>query len=531
MITRYQLLERPWGRYTNQILDLKGGELALNGETSPYLQVLGKSDHAPTLKQDGSLQILVKDVGDHRSKPWCLYALSRSVDPSKGFYVEDGTQATRIFWRNVPKRPEEKQKLETEEDQRAAQIMSSVHAVRSRIQAVEIAQEDPIALWDRVVKLWEDEAKDVAAEMDILAKHAKTLKNVLRELELSPRKILSRNRSLTPLSRVQEMDRAGMLWLSRQPGNNWPERAGPSQRILAPTRYESSNTLENRVLLSLAELTHNKARQYIKRNHRACHSTRYRTIERHGNNCRRLARALANLGVARAAPDVAPNYVLQNDARYNRIWTAYQELLKQKKELDDLWRWQARSWEEFCTLAVAVACRSVRGAKVIAAAPIDFREEHSSGIWLNHDNPLVTLYLKEQDLIVEVLVRQDKTRKMQKDLGAPCIIKCSGFSEDFSRLIPVWPLHSFDEIDPSIDVTDLNELFNSPGFRAASSLNIKGAIVLRNTFNEETVKGGEHSVGHIKALASTIGPRGPALILGLEYISSYITQIFEDLSR
>ena len=531
MSSKIQMLERPWGRYTSQVVSLEGGDFAVCPKSTPFLQILGKSSKPPAIKGDGSFQLHVEERGSAQSNPWTMLALSRSIDPSDGFTVQGVRQSTRIFWPSVPKRPKENQRVKPKDDQRAQKIMSSVHAVRARIQAIEVAQDEPISLWERVADLWNEDAEDVDAEMDILAKQALELKSVIRYLEKSPRKILSRNRAMTPLSRVQEMDRAGMLWLSRQPGNDWAERAGPSQRILAPTRYESANTLENRVLRSFAALSDNTARNYLNRNNRAQRSARYQRIKKHGLQCRRLERTLADLGVTLAPPDTTPNYVLQNDVRYHRIWSAYQQLLKREKPLDDLWKWQARSWEEFCIIAVAVACRGIPGAKVIAAAPINFREEHSCGLWLEHDNPLVTLYLKEQDLIVEILVRQKNVASRQNDLGAPCIIKCSKFTTHFARRIPVWPMHSFDEMNPQDDIADLENLFQSPGFRSASSLNIKGAIVLRNTYSEGTSRHDITQLGGSKVLASTIGPRGPALRSGLNHLSEYIAQIFEDLSR
>ena len=50
------------------------------------------------------------------------------------------------------------------------------------------------------------------------------------------------------LDRVQEMDRASMRWLSKQPGTTLAQRAGSDQRVLAIVRKENFDTLENRVL-------------------------------------------------------------------------------------------------------------------------------------------------------------------------------------------------------------------------------------------------------------------------------------------
>ena len=78
-----------------------------------------------------------------------------------------------------------------------------------------------------------------------IVRQARRMQPVLHDLERRIRRVLRRHRELTPLDRVQEMDRASMVWLSRQPGRSIAERAGASQRILATGRRENFDTLDH----------------------------------------------------------------------------------------------------------------------------------------------------------------------------------------------------------------------------------------------------------------------------------------------
>jgi hypothetical protein len=99
---------------------------------------------------------------------------------------------------------------------------------------------------------------------------------------------------------------------------------------------------------------------------------------------------------------VVPNFVLQQNPQYHRIWDAWIELLREEHKKDELWRWQARSWEEFCTLALMVALIGVPGARTVATAPIWYRDEHHRGRWIEADTPVGVFHLPDTGLIVEV---------------------------------------------------------------------------------------------------------------------------------
>ena len=153
-------------------------------------------------------------------------------------------------------------------------------------------------------------------------------------------------------------------------------------------REEHFNTLENRVLLSYARVAREVAREYRDRHASATGSARVRRVQGFGLRCGRLERDLRERGVHAAAADVTPNFALQNNTDYRDVWVAWHELLQRERILDRLWRWQARSWEEFCALAVVVALQALPGTRLLAVSPLLFREEQLQGCWIRHSNPL-----------------------------------------------------------------------------------------------------------------------------------------------
>ena len=103
--------------------------------------------------------------------------------------------------------------------------------------------------WARLSHAWTgDHISLTDPPMALIVRHADTLLRLLTDLGRHPRHILSRTRAMLPVDRVQQLDVASVRWLSRQPGREVYERAGPRQRILAVRRFEDLDTLENRVL-------------------------------------------------------------------------------------------------------------------------------------------------------------------------------------------------------------------------------------------------------------------------------------------
>ncbi|MBK8536900.1 MAG: hypothetical protein IPL59_18485 [Candidatus Competibacteraceae bacterium] len=83
---------------------------------------------------------------------------------------------------------------------------------------------------------------------------------------------------------------------------------------------ENLDTLENRVLKDFLRLSIEEGRIYLRANERYGNTERIRLVNRYLALCRRHHRELYDLGISNPAHPVTPNYVLQQDARYQVIW-------------------------------------------------------------------------------------------------------------------------------------------------------------------------------------------------------------------
>ena len=272
-------------------------------------------------------------------------------------------------------------------------LMASVKQVWARLYDVEEAIADPANLWSKLGERWLSGDSSKQPFMSAIVEQARGLRPVIDRLDKAPRRILRRVHRQVPLSRVQEIDRHTMTWLIRQPGGTITEQAGDRQRIKAVVREENFNTLENRVLMSYARLADEVARDYAPPDVRRPLRRRELDVRSYGKRCNKLAEDFQSLGVNEARPDATPNFVLQNNANYHAIWEAWHALILRRDVFDELWRWQARSWEEFCALALMVALHSIDGAQLIATSPIMFREEQQRGRWVDTIDPLGVVHL------------------------------------------------------------------------------------------------------------------------------------------
>ena len=320
-------------------------------------------------------------------------------------------------------------------------------AVAARMQDFEGALDDSVDPWSAVLDQWLDPRAEKPLTMDVVVRHARR-HHGWSEIAERPRRLLNRRREPVHLSRVQELDTQCMQWLSRQPGRTLAERAGPRQEILALARFENRDTLENRVFRDLLERTYAASREYLATNKKpstgARHSTRYAIAQQYGRECRRLAGDLAEEGVHRLPELVQPNYVLSHDHRYRYVWSAWQEIVRRERDKDDLWRWQRRSWAEFCKVTAVLSLLALPRSHLVAASPVFFRPEHRRGEWLLHDDPLAVVALEDEGCVVEVLSGDSPdVRDILKELCAAVWLRFSDFSGGEYKYLPLWAIHSF----------------------------------------------------------------------------------------
>lgn len=334
------------------------------------------------------------------------------------------------------------------EDEAAAAALRRMNEVLARVQELEEALDDPAHVWARLREAWrraEDESRPRMAE---IVRQSREMPVLLRDLETRIRRVLRRALERVPLDRVQEMDRASMRWLVRQPGRTIAERAGSDQRILATVRKENFDTLENRVLRAYAGLAAAVAREWMDEHPKARDSDRYKSVERHRKRCSRLDRALKGMGVQVASPGLTPNYVLMEDRAYREVFRAWMKLVKRRQAEDDLWAWQAQTWTDFCVLAIALALDALEESELIAQSPMVWRGEAVQGRWFDQDRPLAVFWLRETGRIVELQSRPERP-------GTPLFL-CRAHvalriqdpsSQDLDRKVAVWTPHAMTRLD------------------------------------------------------------------------------------
>lgn len=419
--------------------------------------------------------------------------------------ISSGNRGLLLDWHKLPERPADGIVPDDDAQGRAKALLDRVKSVWARIREVEEAAATPATMWPRLEAIWLSGGQ-ADPEMDLIVRQARELPPVLEHLDKAPRRILRRTSRMLPLARVQEIDRKAMLWLARQPGETIAERAGDRQRIQAIAREENFNTLENRVLLSYARLAKEIAHDYAQR-HRRSGSTRVHQVRAYDERCRRLERDLVALGVQTASTDVTPNFVLQNNWHYHQVWTAWHELLRRHRALDELWRWQARSWEELSALATIVAAQSIPGAQPIALSSIVFRGEQDRGCWIDHVNPVAVFFLERQQLVLEISYRQFIRPSKLAQFGAAIWLRVGRPNQrDGLTRWAIWPLW---DPDGGLERGEADEVGRIlPQGRGE---NLRGGITVRPTKREEAAE----VVTSEKVACLTLGTEGQPLADGI----------------
>jgi hypothetical protein len=302
------------------------------------------------------------------------------------------------------------------------------------------------------------------------------------------------------------------------------EKAGPTQRLLAPVREESVDTPENRLLRAHADRSRAVARDYERLNAHAAAgpSARRTAVQAHARCCARVARGLAEAGVGTWAVGQGPNFVLQQDPRYARVWAAWEELRRRRRIGDDIWRWQANSWDEFCAVALTVACSAIEGAELLALAPLRQRPEMARGRRLALRGRVSTFFLPTSDSIVEVKVDRVGHMQATQMLGAPIWLSVSAPGCDFARWFAVWPLVGFGTAPLAEEIAGMAAALGS---RPSSEL-IGGGIALRMLDDlEAAVDSAAHSPGRLSLLALSMGPASAQLAPALRRLGDFIAGV------
>lgn len=178
----------------------------------------------------------------------------------------------------------------------------------------------------------------------IIVKICNDMKVTLPVIVHGLRKILKSQGQLLPVNRINELDSYCLRWIVRQPGKTVYEKASSNRfRLMGIARKENYDLLENRVLKDFLFRCRAECTEYI--NNLSMYpnfknSERFRNIRKFGLECEEYLKTPAFENVTRQISLTMPNYVLQNDVRYKKMWKFYKLLIKKEKEIDSVWKWQ-----------------------------------------------------------------------------------------------------------------------------------------------------------------------------------------------
>jgi len=373
--------------------------------------------------------------------------------------------------------------------------------VHARVGDLKGALEVPEFLWERLATAWSKSVDQAYPTMNEIVRQADIMPICLGALDKQLRKILRRVHRRLPIDRVQEVDRISLMWLSRQPGRTTAERAGGDQRVLAITRWESMDTLENRVIHAYAVLAYRCCRHWMHEHGGEGNTEEYAKVDKFQGICRRIARKLETLGVGLARTGVAPNHVLMQDRNYRQVWQAWLRLLRQLRVEEDLWAWQAQTWTDFCLIALVLSFHRMPDMKLQFQSPIFYREESRRGRRLHCDTLLAVFWCRRRNAVVELQARPKARLSCAEGMYRAWVwLRITSLStRHASSLVPVWTPHALGDMKPEDEARDVASYMRgvSP---SAGFADVQGGLILApargldNTVRRESNCGGVHAV-------------------------------------
>ena len=426
-------LRKPWGRY------IKSDEIAFD----PSDCLIGVSSEDSQYDVNDNIPILTFKKDRFNLYPY----------PKTGMQSALGIVDFPVRYRGKPNLSEDGVILfESDAEAYSFQLTKEMNNLIARVQELEEALDDPADVWNRLREAWRNAEEEDEPRISEIVIQAGRMRPFLKDLEKKIRRMLRREREKVQLDRVQEMDRASMRWLSKQPGTTLAQRAGSDQRILAIVRNENFDTLENRVLHAYLKLAEREASEWLALHKRAIETQRYKSVEKLKKVCKSFSNELRRLGVGLAAASITPNYVLSQDKNYKEVHKSWLRLLRKNTVLDDLWSWQGEIWTDFCALSIVLSLNELTEAELISQSPIIWKETPDHGRWFDQYQPFAIFWLRETKRIVEVIVRpqENEIASMLRSSILLRVTEQDGKSEP--KQVAVWTAHNLAQSDFENDV-------------------------------------------------------------------------------
>ncbi len=238
-------------------------------------------------------------------------------------------------------------------------------------------EEDALPLtWAEVDAILSPTARRPRAGLE--TRLAREMPPILSRLFEDVRKQLRRSRKPVGVSQVRQLDASCLRWLVRQPGRSVAEKAGPRQKVMGVVREDEYDTPENRVLKDFLLRVRTLTDCWLDdcRTAGLWEDPSAKAVAHLNSLCTRglALDALGNVGALVELP--APNFVLQQDNRYARLWRAYRQVIRWTRTLEGLWSKRERlerDLDGFARLAKQLSRN--RHLSELWVRPSDCREE------------------------------------------------------------------------------------------------------------------------------------------------------------
>lgn len=172
-------------------------------------------------------------------------------------------------------------------------------------------------------------------------------------------KILRRDREKVKISSIQQIDSHCLRWLTKQPGRNPKEKAGSKQELLALVRKESVITLENKVLKDFLKRCKISGEAYIREyNNKYSNSERIKATKRLVAFCKEQLQTSIFKEIPSLTNLPVPNYVLQHNVSYSKMWRLYTLLIQQARITESVWPYRFNAFQDFFFIKVNLVLRA-----------------------------------------------------------------------------------------------------------------------------------------------------------------------------
>lgn len=362
---RYWPWSVPKGSIQQETENLVSGEISFPFWGSPVVSISSRATiHLPRRHEHF---LMFGPSYDTRFGDYCLYetphgvlASGNSLSQGSGGEIKINSDGQR--WSVWLKQIGAKQRFEQGEESRLARtVVAWSQFFDDLLDKAKKSRGEYRIPWAEAIESIVDVSEDPQQPRKaLIVDIAEKMRSRISEIVSTARRILYRERVMLPAGSVSETDTACLRWLVRQPGENLAQKAALNrQRLLGIARHESFDTLENKILKDFLKRCSIEGRRYLKAEVRDnpgfVQSERATTVRQYQYLCADLFRSPHLDNVAAPPPMPRPNYVLQNDLRYKKVWEHYVRLLRQEDEEDCLWDWQTRTWADICRFLACAA--------------------------------------------------------------------------------------------------------------------------------------------------------------------------------